>query len=181
MDILTILGIVLAVIGVTMGIFLQIAARLERTRAESRELSMRTELIAEKTAEDTMAKLEVIANRLQRLETGSDLELIAEERVQSIENRFGDIEKTLESFKNKNLEVTSLEYQFLMFEMDRLARDLKEDLRRQYDDLTERQTRHEIDLDRRLGTFRTIFTISLTVVAVIIAGFGVVIFFLGQQ
>ena len=179
MEVMSLVGIVLAVIGVTMVIFLQIATRLEKTRAESRELSMRTELIAEKTAEETSAQLEVIANRLQRLETSTDLELIAEERVQSLENRLGAIEKTLESFKNKSLEVTSLEYQFLIFEMDRLTRDLKEDLRRQHDELIERQRKHESDLDRRIDTFRTIFTISLTVVAIIIAGLGIVIFFIG--
>lgn len=181
MDITAIIGIVLGVTGVVMAIFLQIAMRLSRLGDEARKLSMQTEWMAEKAVTDTSVNIEAITNRLERLETGVGLQPIADERVQSIDNRLRDIEETLDPFKNRSRELTSIEYQFLMFEMDRLLIDLKEDLRRQQADLTQRQEKHEIDLDRRLGTFRTIFMISLTIVALIIAGFGIVIFFIGQQ
>lgn len=141
---------------------------------------MRTELMAKKKGTETPTKLEAIASRLEQLETSISLEPIAEEQAQKIESRLTDIEKTLETFENRRLEASSLEYQFLMFEIDRLVRGLKEDLRRQQEDLTYRQRTYENDLDRRLGTFRTIFMISLIIVGLIIAGFGVLIYFIGQ-
>jgi len=173
MDITTVLAIFLGIGGVIIAIYMQVYARLAKTRIESERLSMQTELMAEKTAVETVTKLEAIADRVRRLETGISLELIAEEQVQNIDNRLQDIEKTLERFKNRGLELTSLEYQFLIFEIDRLVRDLKEDL-------IERQRTYESILDRRLGTFRTIFVVSLTIVGIIIACFGLVIYLIGS-
>ena len=178
MELTTILGIVLGVVGVAIAIFLQIAMRLARLRDEARLYSMRTELMAEEQGTGTSVKLEAINNRIEKIETSLGLQPIPDERAQSIDNRLRDIEETIEPFINRGREVTSVEYQFLTFEVDRLLRDLKEDIRRQQDELIKRQDRHEIDLDRRLGTFRTIFMISLTLVALIIAGFGVVVFFI---
>ncbi|MBA7641624.1 hypothetical protein ES703_49309 [subsurface metagenome] len=181
MELMAVLGIVFAIIGISIGLYVQITARLERLRAEASELSMRTtERISEKIPIDTSVKLEAIASRLELLETGMGLEPIAEERAQNIDKRLRDIEETLEPFKNKRLEITSTEYQFLIFEIDRLHSTIKDDLREQREDLAERQRRYEIDLDRRIGTFRTIFMVSLTVVGLVVAGFGVLIFFVGR-
>ena len=184
MDFATVLAIILGVAGALMAIILQILMRseryklmrLERSKAESAGVFVGTDAIARQTS----LELKVVAERLQQLETGLGGEAIAAERLQNLDKRLVDIEETLEPLKNRSLQVTSLEYQFLMFEIDRLVRDLKEDLRRQHEGLIERQRTHEIDLDRRMGTFRTIFTISLTLVGVIIAGFGVVIWFIGR-
>jgi len=179
-EVTTILGIIFAVLGVGLGVLAQILMRLGQTGAKVKELSFRAELMAEKAVQDTSVKLEDISNRLEQLETGVGIGTMPAERVQDVESRLVDIEKTLEPFKNGRLDITSQEYQFLMFEIDRLFRNLKDDLREQREDLTDWQRRYEIDLDRRIGTFRTIFMISLTVVGLIVAGFGIVIFFLGQ-
>ena len=180
MELYEIIAIIVGATGALLGIIVQITMRLERARAKIRELSMRTDMIIEKAPEETSAKLEAIANRLELLERSIGVEPIAEERVQSIDNRLADMEKALEPFTKRRPEATSIEYNFLMFEIDRLVRDLKEDIRRQNEELARRQSTYEVNLDHRMGTFRTIFTVSLTVVGIIIAGFGALIWFIGQ-
>ena len=176
MEFTTILAIALGVTGVVMAIVLQVIMRLEQSKAKSEELSVRTDAIAKETS----IVVKALADRLQQLETGLGGEALALERAQYLDKRLADIEETLEPFKNRSREVTSMEYQFLMFEIDRLVRDLKEDLRQQHEDLIHRQRTHEVDLDRRLGTFRTIFLVSLTVVGIIIAGLGLIIYLIGS-
>jgi len=165
---------ILAILGVSMAVAIQIYARFAKTRAKLVISRTQAEPEVKGAAPETLAKLEALAERVRRLETGVSPEPIAEEQIQNIYNRLQDIEKALEPFKNRRLEITSPEYQFLMFEIDRLVKDLKADL-------TERQRIHERSLGNSIGTFRTIFVVSLTIVGIIIAGFGILIYFIGQQ
>lgn len=79
----------------------------------------------------------------------------------------------MESLKERSQDIASAEYQLLMFEIDRVVRVLR-------DDTLKQQERLEVELDRRMGSFRIIFTVSLAIISIIIAGFGIVIFFIGQ-
>ena len=67
-----------------------------------------------------------------------------------------------------------------MFELQRLIDNMKDELRKQSEDLGERQKWYEKDLNRRLGNFQTIFYVGLTLVGLIVTGFGVVVFFIGR-
>lgn len=176
METISIISILMAAAGVFVSIITGVWFFLGRTQKQLYE-TQKVTVISRKA---TFVKLESISHRLQELEMSIGVESIAGKTIQNVQERLVDIEKTIEPIKKRSAQVSSAEYQFLIYEMERIERDLKEDLRRQQDNLIERQRVYENSLEHRLGTLRTIFMSFLAVISLLIAGFGVVIFFISR-
>jgi hypothetical protein len=174
MEISSILGIIFGGLGISTTIFAWVANML--TKINKHKVSAKAIRTAQ---EDTSMSSEgqISGNMFNRVIQRDNVEL---NYTQNIEKRLSDIENSLKSLRNTKHELYSHEYSFLLFEFERLINNLKTYVNDKHEGLSNEQKRYETELDQKLSTFQTIFYVALTIIGLIVTGFGVVVYFMGK-
>jgi ABC-type antimicrobial peptide transport system permease subunit len=170
----------ITVIGVIIAVFSQLLSRFIGRKITLNTTNASPPIKDTKTENELNKKIEEVNELINNFKTGFNSSSIGLEQQQDFNSRLANVEGKLKDIQRRPLELCSLEYQLILFEVERLFQSAKEENKNYYDQIIQTQREFEKSTDQKIDTFKTIFTISITIVGLLIAGFGILIFFIGK-